>query len=131
MQFHWIWPSIYAESTPDVAHSLGEVQAKILCPNPALIHSLFPKARAYTQAQCGFRLKMLLKEGQGSQQEKFLLPHHYWAFPKLMLELWYECCWCEQRTLAFPVWCLYLSPFQAAFPSQYCIPLSSWGYETS
>jgi hypothetical protein len=32
---------------------------------------------------------------------------------------------------AFPVWCLYLSPFQAAFPSQYCIPLSSWGYETS
>jgi len=58
---------MYAESTPDVAHSFGEVQAKIVCPNPAPIHSLFPMARAYTQAECGFRLKMLLKEGQGSQ----------------------------------------------------------------
>ncbi len=45
----------------------GEVQAKILCPNPAPIHGLFAMARAYTQAQCGFRLKMLLKEGQDSQ----------------------------------------------------------------
>jgi hypothetical protein len=37
---------ICMHSTPDVTHILGQVQAKVLCPHPSLMHSLFPRGRA-------------------------------------------------------------------------------------
>jgi len=37
---------ICTHSTPDVTHILGQVQAKVLCPHPSLMHSLFPRGRA-------------------------------------------------------------------------------------
>jgi hypothetical protein len=40
---------ICTHSTPDVTHILGQVQAKVLCPHPSPMHSLFPRGGAIKQ----------------------------------------------------------------------------------
>jgi hypothetical protein len=40
---------ICTHTTPDVTHILGEVQAKVLCSHPSLMHSLFPCGRVIKQ----------------------------------------------------------------------------------
>jgi len=40
---------ICMHNTPDVTHKLGQVQAKVLCPHPSPMHSLFPHGRTIKQ----------------------------------------------------------------------------------
>ncbi len=54
LHFYGTCPSIiFTHSTPDVTHKLGQVQAKMLFPNPTPICSLLLMARANKQGhQC-------------------------------------------------------------------------------